>query len=143
MTTIVVPSPCSSRSSSKREAPVAESAALGDRPAPVRQAVGDVVEHAEAVEQEELLEDEAEAARPQPGQLRIGHDRGVLTGDPDHAAARSFQGSHHMQKRALARPGRSDDGDQRVASCASSTHRCEPRNELPSVALIGSWAGSV
>src|SRR5579872_1497547 len=38
-----------------------QSPALGQPSAPVQQAVGDVVEHAEAVEQEELLEDEAEA----------------------------------------------------------------------------------
>ena len=40
-------------------------AALGGPPAPVEQAVGDVVEHGQAVEQEELLEDEAEAPGPQ------------------------------------------------------------------------------
>src|SRR5579859_442332 len=46
-------------------------AALGGPPAPVEQAVGDVVEHGQPVEQEELLEDEAEAAGPQARKLRV------------------------------------------------------------------------
>ena len=89
-----------------------QSSPIGHPPAPVEQAVGDVVEHAEAVEQEELLEDEAEAPGPQARQLLVGHGRGVLSGDADHAAGGSFEGAHHVQKGALARPGRADDGDQ-------------------------------
>src|SRR5580704_4968857 len=87
-------------------------AALGGPPAPVEQTGGDVVEHGQPVEQEELLEDEAKAAGPQARQLRVGHGRGVLPGDPDHAAGGPFQGAHHVQQGALARPGRADDGDQ-------------------------------
>src|ERR1700722_11282016 len=87
-------------------------AALGGPPAPVEQALGDVVEHGQPVEQEELLEDEAQAAGPQARQLRVGHGRGVLPGDPDHATGGPFQGAHHVQQGALARPGRADDGDQ-------------------------------
>src|SRR5580704_14007381 len=86
--------------------------ALSGPPAPVEQAVGDVVEHGQPVEQEELLEDEAEAPGPQARQLRVGHGRGVLPGDADHAAGGSFEGAHHVQQGALARPGRADDGDQ-------------------------------
>ncbi len=85
---------------------------IGHRPAPVQQAVGDVVEHAEAVEQEELLEDEAEAPGPQARQLLVGHRRGVLSGDAHHAACGSFEGAHHVQQGALARPGGADDGDE-------------------------------
>ena len=85
---------------------------IGQPAAPVEQAVGDVVEHAEAVEQEELLEDEAEAPGPQARQLLVGHGRGVLSGDADHAARGSLEGAHHVEQGALARPGRADDGDQ-------------------------------
>ena len=45
-------------------------AAIGQLSAAVEQSVGDVVEHAETVEQEELLEDEAETPRPQSRELR-------------------------------------------------------------------------
>ena len=87
-------------------------AALGDPAAAVEQAVGDVVEHAEAVEQEELLEDEAQSPGPQARQLLVGHGRGVLAGDADHAAGGPLQGAHDVQQGALARPRRADDGDQ-------------------------------
>src|SRR5580658_10375070 len=86
--------------------------ALGGPLAPVEQAVGDVVEHGHAVEQEELLEDEAEAPGTQARELRVGHARGVLPGDAEHAAGGSFEGTHHVQQGALARPGRADDGDE-------------------------------
>ena len=89
-----------------------QSPAFGEPSAPVEEPVGDVVEDAEAVEQEELLEHEPEAPGPQPRQLLVGHGRGVLPGDADHAAGGSLQGAHHMQQGALARPGRADDGDQ-------------------------------
>src|SRR5580692_185499 len=94
------------------EGRLCQPAALGGPPAPVEQAVGDVVEHGQAVEQEELLEDEAEAPGTQARQLRVRHGRGVLPGDPDPAACRPFEGAHHVQQGALARPGRADDGDQ-------------------------------
>ena len=75
---------------------------LGGPPAPVEQAVGDVVEHGQAVDQEELLEDEAEPPGPQARHLRIGHGRGVLSGDADYAPGGSFQGAHHVQQGGLA-----------------------------------------
>ena len=87
-------------------------AALGLPPAPVEEAVGDVVEHAQPIEQEELLEDEAEAPGPQPRELSVGHGRSVLTRDAEHAAGGSVQGAHHVEQGALPRPGRADDGDQ-------------------------------
>src|SRR5580692_6757478 len=87
-------------------------AAFGGPPAPVQQAAGDIVEHAEAVEEEELLEHEAEAPGPQARQLRVGHGRGVLPGDADHPAGGPLQGAHHVQQGALARSGRPDDGGQ-------------------------------
>ena len=90
----------------------AKSSALGQPPASVEQAVGDVVEHAQAVEEEELLEDEAEAPGAQPRELGVGHGRGVLPGDADDAAAGPFEGAHHVEQGALARPRRTDDGDQ-------------------------------
>ena len=145
ITTMVVPSSCSSRSSSRMDAPVAESrlpvgssaitragrpasaramavrccsppeswlgrwplrwpsptrsmaaaaspSPLGDPAAPVEQAVGDVVEHAEPVEQEELLEHEAQPPGPQPRQLFVGHGRGVLPGDADRRRGWAVRG---------------------------------------------------
>src|SRR6266487_3819007 len=55
--------------------------AAGGRHAAVQQAGRHVVEHAEVLEEEELLEDEAEAGRADRGQLRVGHRGGVDTGD--------------------------------------------------------------
>jgi len=87
-------------------------APVGGPPAPVQQAAGDVVEHGQAVQQEELLEHKPEPPGPQPRQLLIRHDRGVLPGDADHAVRRPLQRAHHMKQRALARPRRAHDRGQ-------------------------------
>ena len=81
---------------------LSEPAAFGGPPAPVEQAVGDVVEHAEAIEEEELLEHEAQAPGPQTRQLGVGHGRGVLPADADHPAGGPLQGAHYVQEGALA-----------------------------------------
>ena len=86
--------------------------ALGELAAPVEQAVGDVVQHAEPVEQEELLEDEPSWRARRPESCGVGHRRGVLSGDADRPGGGPFQRAHHVQQGALARPGRADDGDQ-------------------------------
>jgi hypothetical protein len=86
--------------------------AAGGLPAPVQQPVGDVVQHGQAIEQEELLEHGTQPPGPQPRQLLIPHDRRVLPGDADHPAGGPLQRAHHMQQGALARPGRADDGGQ-------------------------------
>jgi hypothetical protein len=58
----------------------------------------DVVEHAEAIEQEELLERKAQPPRPQLRQLPFRHGGGVLPGDTQQHSARGLlQGAHHMQ----------------------------------------------
>ena len=87
-------------------------APVGHPAAPVEQAVGHVVEHAEPVEQEELLEHEPQPPGPQPRQLLVGHGRGVLPGDAHHAPGGPLQGAHDVQQGALARPRRADDGHQ-------------------------------
>src|ERR1700678_3803527 len=87
-------------------------APLGDPPAPVQQAAGDVVEHAEAIEQEELLEHETDTPGPQARQPLVGHDRGVFPGDADDPAGGPLKSAHYVQQGALARSGRADDGGQ-------------------------------
>src|SRR5487761_1053765 len=84
----------------------------GGAPAPVQHAVGHVVQHGQPVEKEKLLEHEPEPAGPQAGQLAVGHRRGILPGDPHRPAGGPFQGAHHVQQRALARPRGADDRGQ-------------------------------
>ena len=62
-------------------------AALAGRRARVEQAGGDVLQRAHPVEQEELLEDEADLARPQRRQRAVAEPRDVLAGDRHRARA--------------------------------------------------------
>ena len=89
--------------------------------APIKQAVGDVVEDAEPVQQEELLEDEAQPPGPQARELVVGHVRGVLPGDADLAAGGPLQGAHDVQEGALSRPRWTDDRDE-LAGVHAETH---------------------
>ena len=146
MTTIVVPSPCSSRSSASTPAPERESRfpvgssaktidgrattaraiatrwrsppdsslgrwvircprptrssavargrrALGQRGARVEQPLRDVLHRAHPVEEEELLEDEADPPRPQAGELALAERRDVRARHLDAPARRAARAS--------------------------------------------------
>ena len=76
------------------------------------QAVGDVLECAVGLDQVELLEDEADATRPERRQVALGGAGDVSPGDPHEPSGRPFQGSHDVQQRRLARARRADDRAQ-------------------------------
>jgi hypothetical protein len=77
----------------------------------VEQAKRDVLHRVEVVEQMERLEDEAEAARPDPGQLGVGQARYLFPGDGDGAARRALQRARHVQQGRLARARRAEERD--------------------------------
>ena len=62
--------------------------------------------------QEELLEDEPDACRPQVGHFVVGHRGDVQPGDPHPAAGRPVERAHQLQQGGLARSRRADDPDQ-------------------------------
>src|SRR2546423_10298160 len=62
--------------------------------------------------QEELLEDEADLASPQPRELAVAQPRRVDPADPDDAAAGPLECPDDVQKRGLAGPGGPDDRHQ-------------------------------
>ena len=86
--------------------------ALPERKATVEQAVGDIVQDADAVEQEELLKDEAEVVRAQARKLHVREAGRLLAGDPDLAPSGPVEGAHDVKQRGLAGPGRTDYGKQ-------------------------------
>ena len=91
------------------------------RRAGVEQPGGDVVERAHPVEQEELLEDEADPARAQRRPARGRRAR--PTSSPatrTDAARRPLERAHDVQQRRLARAGRPDDGEQLARAATRS-----------------------
>ena len=87
-------------------------APLRARHAGVEQAAGDVVDGRQPVEQVELLEDEAHAARPQRRQLVVGGGGGVEAVDGHLAGGRAVERAHDLQQRRLARARRPEDRDE-------------------------------
>jgi hypothetical protein len=87
-------------------------AALVGRRAAVEQAMGDVVQRGHPVDQEELLEDEADRPRAQPCQLAVVEVVDVGAGHRDAARGRAVERAHDVQQRRLARARGADDGDQ-------------------------------
>ena len=82
------------------------------RHAGVEQPVGHVVHRVTPGGQVELLEDEADPAGPQRGQLPVGERRDVVPVDPDAARGRPVQRADQVQHGGLAGAGRADDRDQ-------------------------------
>ena len=78
-------------------------APLAWRGAAVEQAHGHVVQGAEVVEQEELLEDQADGAGAQPGQLPVRQPADLDPAHLDGALAGPVQGAHQVQQGRLAR----------------------------------------
>ena len=76
----------------------------------VEQPVGDVVERALVLGEEELLEDEADPGRPQRDELPVATAGDVEAGDADRARGRPVEGAHQVEQRRLARARRPDDG---------------------------------
>src|SRR5262249_6380361 len=77
----------------------------------VQQAKADVLERGQRVEQEELLEDEADRPRAQRCYLVVCQLRDVATGDPHLAVAGPLERAHHVQHGGLSGPRRPHDGD--------------------------------
>jgi hypothetical protein len=77
-------------------------------PPRVQQPSGDVVERGHPVEQEELLEDEADPMGADGRELRLPHRRHVVPGDAHDAARGALERAHDVQQRGLARAGRPD-----------------------------------
>ena len=82
---------------------------LGPPDALVEQPVGHVLERRPAVQQEELLEHEAEAHGPDPGQRGVGQRGHVVADQPHPARRRPVERAHDVQQRRLARARRPDD----------------------------------
>src|SRR6266540_3824294 len=83
--------------------------ALARRHAAVEQAGGHVVQRAHRVEQEELLEDQADPARAQRGELPVRERAHVGAADVHGAAARQVERAHDVEQGRLSRPARPDD----------------------------------
>ncbi len=87
-------------------------AALAEMNAVVQQATGDVVDRAHAVQQVELLEDEAHAVCAKRRQLVVRGRGGVVAVDHHVALGGAVQGAHDLQHRGLAGARGPDDGGQ-------------------------------
>ena len=79
--------------------------------AAVDQRQPDVVQGAGAAEQLERLEDEADGAVAQLGQLGVGEGRDVAAADPQQPVGRPVQAAEQVHQRRLAGAGRADDRD--------------------------------
>jgi hypothetical protein len=85
---------------------------LGHREPRVHQAGGDVLERGHPVQQEELLEHEPDAPRPQAGQLAVAERADVVAGHLEPAARRPVERAHDVQERGLPGARRPDDRHQ-------------------------------
>src|SRR5262249_10282220 len=72
---------------------------------------GHVLEDGEPVEEEELLEHEAQPPGAQARELPVPKGGDVLAGDPHRAPGRLLQGAHDVDQRGLAGARLADDGD--------------------------------
>ena len=78
----------------------------------VEEAGRDVVEHGHALDEVELLEDEAETGGAKAGELTIVHAAGVDTVDAHAPRAGPVEGARDVQQGGLAGSGRSHHGEQ-------------------------------
>ena len=112
------PESCSGRWSQARPSPTRSRAAraaarpLLDRRAAVEQALRDVLQRGHPVDQEELLEHEADRGRAQPRELAVVEVGDVDAGHADAPARWAIERAHDVQQRGLARPRRADDADE-------------------------------
>ena len=83
-----------------------------ERHARVQEPVGDVVEHALVLGEEELLEDETNLCRAQRRQLSVGEFGDIKAGDTHRPSGRAFESAHEVKQRRLARARRPNDGEQ-------------------------------
>ena len=81
----------------------------------------------EVLEQEELLEDHAEAVRAQAGQPAVGQALDRVAGDAHRAGGRPVQAGGEIEQRGLAGAGRADDGDQLAAADGQVDRRAPTR----------------
>src|SRR3989475_1444024 len=86
--------------------------ALSAVDAAVEETGGDVVEHAHPIEEEELLEDEAEAGGAEAGELTVAHAAGVDAVDAHAARGGPVERARDVQQRSLPRSRRSHHGEQ-------------------------------
>src|SRR5215467_2133838 len=94
------------------QSPHRQPSALGLANRAVEQAIGDVLDDGESIEQKELLEHKAQPPGAQARELAIVHLGHVLAGDAYHPFRGSLQRSHHVHQRGLAGTGLADDSYQ-------------------------------
>jgi hypothetical protein len=87
-------------------------AALGGPQPGVEEPVGHVVQRRHPGREVELLEHEADAPRPQGGQLGVGQPGDVVPVDGDGARGGPVKRAEDVEHRRLARAGRPDDCDE-------------------------------
>ena len=85
---------------------------LACRDPAVQQARRDVVERAEPLQQEELLEHEADGTAAQRGQAPVTERRQVVPGHPHGARRRPVQRTREVEQRRLAGARRADQRDE-------------------------------
>ena len=69
-----------------------------------------VVQRAQRLEHEELLEDDADSPGAQAGELAVGQRGHVFARDPDRPRGGAFKAGGQVEQGALARARRADDG---------------------------------
>src|SRR6516225_4155687 len=100
----------------------------------VEQAERDVVERAQRIHQEELLEREADQLGPQRCERAVAHRRDVATAHPHPTGRRPLERTHHVEKRGLARSRGTYDRDL-LARVDLEIDRAE-RGHAAGIALI-------
>ena len=110
--------------------------ALGEADALVEQSVGDVVDGGHAVDEEELLEHEAdELAIAPPTAARSLIARRLDPGDADDAAGRPIERADDVQQRRFAGSGRADDRRELAVLDGSDTSSRAAIGGLPGYCL--------
>src|SRR5919197_2200259 len=94
----------------------------------VEEPVGDVVEDARVLAEEELLEDEADPGRPNGGELAVFQLGDGEAGDRDPATGRPLERPHQVEEGRLAGAGGADDGHELAGADAEANalQRCNP-----------------
>src|SRR3981189_93379 len=71
--------------------------------AAIEQTDGHILQHAQPVDEKELLENKAKLCGSKARYLSVGHARGIHTGDAHGARGGPVECAHDVQERALTR----------------------------------------
>ena len=140
---------CAARCSSPTLASISRRAPLALRPgyAGVQQALGDVVERGQPVEQVERTGTRTRSGAPAaPASSRLATSSPVSCPSTTHGArGAAVEGAHDVQQRGLAGPGRADDGHQlaRVHGKVDAVQHLEVAVALPELAHLQHGSRSV